>query len=105
MIYTDFLLDDDGDLLIADGDFVAGPSDNQHIQDIISFNPGYLKQYPQVGVGIQSYEKSQAQAGAIQQAVKQQLSADGFNVSNVSVTYVNGVLKVVLGTQNNPVTR
>jgi hypothetical protein len=105
MIFTDFLLDSTGDLLIANGDFVSGPSDNQHIQDIINFNAGFIKQYPQVGVGVQSYVKSQNSGSALEQSVKQQLQSDGYQVNGVSVTYQNGGLKIVLGTLNNPVVR
>ena len=105
MIFTDFLLDENGDLLIENGDFVTGPSDNQHIQDIINFNTGFLKQYPQVGVGIQNYVKSQSSAAALQNSVKQQLQADGYTVNNVAVVYEGGSLKIILGTVNNPIIR
>lgn len=40
---TDILLDEDGDLLIVNGDFVIGESDQQHIQRIMISNPGDIK--------------------------------------------------------------
>lgn len=48
----DYLLDDDGDLLIQDGDFVVGTSDNQHIRDILVSFQGEWKQFPLIGAGI-----------------------------------------------------
>ena len=44
---TDFLLDEDGDLDIVNGDFAVGPSDVQHIEDIVANSfVGMWKQNP-----------------------------------------------------------
>lgn len=102
---NDFLLDANGDLAIVDGDLVVGPSDGQNIVDIINSFAGAWKQWPQVGVGILQYVQSGEGANALQQAIKQQLQADGFNVSGVTVAYTPQGLKVTLGATANPVVR
>jgi ABC-type uncharacterized transport system substrate-binding protein len=89
--FQDFLIDSEtGDLLIRDGDFVVGPSDNQHINDIISCFAGSFKQFPSVGVGIMTFLKSQNGQDAVNQ-IKQQLQADGYQVPSVKVTNTNGL--------------
>ncbi len=84
MIFEDFLLDENGDLLIQDGDFVVGPSDGQHVEDIIQSFIGEWKQFPLVGVGLMQYLKSQNGQAAIN-VIKQQLQSDGYSVSTVNV--------------------
>ena len=80
----DFLLDEDGDLLIQNGDFVVGNSDNQNVEDIISSFAGEWKELPFVGVGLIQYLKSQDGQKATN-IIKTQLQADGFDVKSVQV--------------------
>jgi hypothetical protein len=86
MIAQDFLLDENYDLLVVNGDFVIGVSDNQHIQDIIQSYIGWWKQFPLVGVGIQSYVNSNGQDQALARSIQIQLQSDGFTVQNPQVT-------------------
>lgn len=80
----DFLLDDAGDLLIQGGDFAVGPSDVQHVEDIIESFAGMWKQHPFLGVGILQYLNSENPQGAIA-AIKQQLQSDGYQLTSVAV--------------------
>lgn len=48
----DFLMDENGDLLIQNGDFVIGNSELQHQEDILAAHKGEYKEYPEIGVGI-----------------------------------------------------
>jgi hypothetical protein len=84
MAVNDFLLDENGDLLIKDGDFVIGESDSQHVFDIITSFIGEWKQYPNVGVGIMQYLKAQNPNTAAN-SIKQQLQADGYSLNNCTV--------------------
>jgi hypothetical protein len=95
MIFTDFLLDDDGDLFIdsVTGDFVVGPSDNQHIDDIITSFAGAFKQYPILGCGLLTYLKSQDGQAAVNE-IKQQLQSDGYQLAKVEVSNIGGKLQV-----------
>jgi hypothetical protein len=86
MVAQDFLLDANYDLLITNGDFVIGASDNQNIQDIIQSYVGWWKQYPLVGVGIQSFINSNGQDQALARSIQIQLQSDGFTVQSPQVT-------------------
>ena len=50
----DFIFDSDGDIKIFNGDLAVEPSDNQHIQDIFLANKGQFRQFPTIGIGIES---------------------------------------------------
>ena len=91
--FQDFLLDANGDLLIQNGDFVVGPSDNQHIDDIISSFAGAWKQFPILGVGIMQYLKSEEGQAAVAK-IKQQLQSDGYTVPQVTINNTNAGLVV-----------
>lgn len=96
----DFVLAPDGnghdDLYIdpQTGDFVIGPSDEQHIQDTINAYPGWWKQYPADGVGVRDYLNSTRQTQSLSRAIKMQLQADGYSVGNPSIQFSNGKLTI-----------
>lgn len=103
MVFQDFLSDENGDLLIQNGDFVVGASDFQHVEDIITSFCGEWKQYPILGVGLLQYLNSQNPQKATT-IIKQQLQSDGYNLQNAQVGVdTNGTLKVSfpLGIQRN----
>lgn len=81
----DFLLDDNGDLLIVDDDVVMGPSDEQHIQDILVSYPGEWKQNPLCGVNLKRGVNGLIN-GAIERDIRMNLIADGYQVNNVTIT-------------------
>lgn len=89
----DYLLDENGDLLIKDGDFVVGPSDDQHIEDIIQSFPGEWKQFPIIGCAIIADIKTQHPQNTMNK-IKTQLQSGGYQLDRLSVTIENGVLKV-----------
>jgi hypothetical protein len=51
----DYIEDVNGDLLISNGDFAIGNSDEQHIKDTIVAFSGWWKENPSDGVGIDSH--------------------------------------------------
>ena len=73
----------DGDLNIKNGDFFIDFSDNQHIHDIINDGPGEWKQFPLVGVNLKTYQYAPTNANQIQQNIKYQLTADGYQSSPI----------------------
>jgi hypothetical protein len=78
-IRNDFLeVNPNGDLLIQNGDFVTGPSDQQHVSDIITAFPGWWKEYPQLGVGLFAYYGSDGQGQQLVSSVSTQLTGDGY---------------------------
>lgn len=80
----DYLLDDNGDLLIKDGDFVVGPSDNQHIQDILQSFQGEWKQFPLTGAGILQATNTGRPQDQINNA-KAQLQAGGYQLDILKI--------------------
>jgi hypothetical protein len=88
MIATDILVDDNGDRLIANGDFVVGPSDAQHMQHLLWATPGTYKQNPQMGVGI--FNMINATTGpvdmnALRSRIVKNATADGMQVNNLEL--------------------
>lgn len=85
----DYLCGSDGDLLISNGDFVVGISDEMHIEDTIKSDVGYWKENPQDGVGIDKYIKSTGQEQVLARSIKLQLENDGYTVNNPIVEVDN----------------
>jgi hypothetical protein len=83
------------DLLIQDGDFVIGQSDEQHIVDTINAFPGWWKQNPADGVGLLQYVRSSGKQQEIARIVKIQLQSDGYQVSNPTVTIDQDGLMII----------
>jgi len=87
-IFQDYLRDGlDGSLLIKNGDFVVGPSDEQNIHDILNDPAGFWHQYPEVGVGLQNYQNGTVNLTQLSAIIVQQLQNDGFTVKNPKITY------------------
>ncbi len=78
----------DNDLYIdpKTGDFVIGPSDNQHIQDILESEPGWWKQFPLVGAGLRRLLKSKFTVQSTEAISKQQLEGDGYQVARPKIS-------------------
>ena len=92
---TDFLKDPtNGDLLTQNGDFAFGPSDMQHITDLIVSFPGYWMEYPSVGVGLFQYFNSAGQEQALTQSISVQLASDGYSSQPVSIYNPDGTYTV-----------
>ena len=75
----------DTDLVVDLGDFVLADSDQQSVQDIINAYKGNYKEFPLIGVGIDTYRNSTPDESEIQSIVRKQLEADGFTVNSVQV--------------------
>lgn len=81
----DFLYDDDGDLLIENGDFAIGLSDDQNVQDILSANKGDYRQYPTVGVELIKFLKKQDNDFAkLKREITVNLESDGYRVADLA---------------------
>jgi hypothetical protein len=82
---VDYLLDDDNDLRIEDGDFLLGESTLQHQNQLIVGKKGDLRQFPKTNVGIDEYILDDA-PGDVYIEIRKQLGADGNIIRNVVVT-------------------
>lgn len=83
MAVKDIILEDN-DLIIENGDFKIGESDQQSIELIIDSYLGHWKESPLCGVGVDLFLNSSGQQLALKRAISVQLEADG--MINVNVT-------------------
>ncbi len=75
----------DGDLMIKNNDLVIGVSDLQHKQDLLVTEKGSIKQYPDAGVGAQTFLEAEDPAGLLRE-ISLQYTADGMKVQQVGFT-------------------
>jgi hypothetical protein len=82
---TDILLDDNGDIALLNEDLVTGPSDWQHVHDILESYPGSYKQFPLVGVNVTKAVNGPID-GSLRKEIMLQLEADGYSVRSIVLT-------------------
>ena len=90
----DYILDQDGDLLIEDGDFVVGPSDQQHIEDILVSPQGDWRQHPLLGIGIFNYLKGandNITRNAVKKRIRVHLAYDNYEVDTLDVSDLSNI--------------
>jgi len=82
---------DENDLFFSPvtGDIVIGPSDNQHIEDILSAAPGDYKEFPQVGAAVFTLLKGKGSPQKVEGIIKLQLESDGYQVGRPKVVVTN----------------
>src|ERR1039458_1917519 len=97
MIAMDFIQKNNDIVIdVNTGDFDIGASDNQHITDILSSKPGWWPEFLNVGGAIQFQVKAKANPQQIENTIKQQCEADGYQCSRPQVTVApngNGIIK------------
>jgi hypothetical protein len=79
---NDLLLDENGDLSIANGDFLIGLSDKQHQEHILIANKGEFKEFPEMGVGIANMLNDDDYTDMLIE-IKKNLQYDGMKIKNV----------------------
>lgn len=83
---TDFLLDDDLDLLISDdGDLVVGESTAQHQKILILADKTELKEVPMRGVGARRFLEDHAPDNLARE-IRTEFAADGMTVNKIQIT-------------------
>jgi len=81
----DFLSDEHGDLLIKDGNFVVGESTGQHIRNLLLANKGEYKQFPTIGVGINSFLLDDLDDRELSRMITTEFENDGMIINRLSV--------------------
>jgi len=79
----DFLLDDQNDLLIKDGDFVVGESLTQEVSIILRLNQGELKSDPLLGANLIRLINSAVSEDQLQTIIKMHLQRDGKDYEDI----------------------
>lgn len=95
---TDLLLLSNGDLPIGAKLMTTGESDLQIQRDMFSAYPGEWKQFPQNGVGVSRYLKSNNNGIlTLKSKARQALLKDGYNVGNIQYKFT-GENKLIIYT-------
>jgi len=80
----DLLLTDNLDLNIANGDFANGQSTMQHQHILLLAHPGDIKQFPTVGVGVESFLNDEKDD--MRTEIRSQFERDGMKVSSMKIS-------------------
>lgn len=81
----DILLDENLDLIIENGDFKIGASDQQHQEAIIRTWTGQWKEFPFLGVGINFYLGGSGLMQELEREIRIQLVDDGYKFNSFDV--------------------
>ncbi|WP_233860988.1 hypothetical protein [Tenacibaculum piscium] len=81
---NDILLDQDGDLMLVNGDFVIGDASEQSVAQILISKSGQWKEYPQIGADIQKSQHGKIDR-FLERNISVQLASDGFNVDTLEI--------------------
>ena len=84
---TDFLIDTNAELIIKNGDFVFGQSDEQHIQDTINAIPGWWKEFPLDGVAVITFINSPGGGQGLSRRIQIELEKDGYRVDHPVIEF------------------
>lgn len=92
---NDILLNEQNELLIVDGDFVTGQSDQQHVKCIVEAFKGEFKSNLLVGFGAINYLKRDEKIESeFRRDLKIQLENDGYIDAEIDLTEGFGKLKI-----------
>lgn len=83
MAERDFLLGDDGDLQVRNGDFVTGESLTQEVALIMLTNKGEIRHDPLCGCDLLKMTNARITRARFERLVRVQLERDGKNWSDV----------------------
>ena len=89
----DFIFDSDGDIKIFNGDLAVEPSDNQHIQDIFLANKGQFRQFPTIGIGIESKLNGSTNIQFLRKQIRENLKFDNMTITKLNI---DGALNIDL---------
>lgn len=87
---TDVQLNE-GDVMVANGDFGVGNSDAQHQEMLLMCSKGELKEYPDRGVHAIGYIED-CDTGGLVSAVQEEYSRDGMRINKISI--INSKLEI-----------
>jgi hypothetical protein len=96
MANTDILLDNDGDLLVVNGDFSFGLSDLQHVVLIFEAHKGEIRENPMLGFGANAYLKTIKSNLEIKRDLRVELQRDGYKDVDLEIDLTTGKLNIEL---------
>lgn len=81
---TDFLLDQNKDLKIENGDFVLGDSTEQNLELLFISTPGEWKASVEVGIAIERALNGNLDR-FVERTIRVQMDADGYKISKLQI--------------------
>lgn len=78
----DFLLNDQNEMIVENGDFAVGVADDQNVRNILTATKATYIQHPLVGVGLLD-QLSGFIGDAEKRKIRLNLAADGYRVSKL----------------------
>jgi hypothetical protein len=101
---VDIMLDDNNDLLIADGDFNTDDATTQDVVSIITSYQGWWKQFPLIGCAAPSYLNSPGDCEPLRRQIQIQLQSDGKQLLTFDYSFDAGNLILNVNGQEITVT-
>lgn len=83
------LATENNDFIFKDGDFFFEDSNQQHAEAIMLSNKGDFREFPDVGLGINSFLNSPGyyEAQLLEQQARAQFQKDGFKIQDLDVIF------------------
>lgn len=81
----DFLLDQNRDLKIENGDFVIGDSTEQNVELLFISTPGEWKEHIEAGVAIERTSNGNLDR-FIDRTIRVQMEADGYEITKLKIS-------------------
>ncbi len=80
---TDYIVDENFDLVIENGDFKKGDATLQHQKMLLLSQKGNFKQSPTVGVGIRDFINEDTDADTLQSVIQEEFEKDGMRIAKM----------------------
>lgn len=80
---TDYLMDDNFDLMIKNGDFAKGDATLKHQKMLLLSQKGNYKQSPTIGVASRDFINDDADADDYQAAIQEEFENDGMRINKI----------------------
>lgn len=82
----DFILDDNGDLLMQGGDLLVAESTLQHQRDLLLASKGDFRQFPLIGVGVERELLNDIGPTDLRVMIQREFERDGMLISRLFIT-------------------
>lgn len=90
----DILLDENGDLLFANGDFVIADSNNQHVDIIFDCVKGEIRENPSLGFAAMHLLKTNKTEVEVKRSLRVELNKDGYTDAEITINKELGIMNI-----------
>jgi len=94
MISYDLVLDENNDLVIENGDFKIGQSDDQNIEAIMISEKGQFYEFPKLGYGVRRKLYGAMNIPLERKLIRENLKLDNYNIKKLNITGVGDELAI-----------